>query len=231
MHKNELRAVFDQQAAGYDEQQQRLGPAFKGLYFLLEATFADLADDARILCVGLGTGAELELLALRFPHWHFTAVEPSAEMLKLCQRRAEQGGFSGRCDFHEGYLESMPSVEPYDAATCFLVSQFFTDSEARIQFFKSIAARLKRGGLLASADLSAESGALNDDSLLRVWLNMLFSLQVPAGASERIMAGWAGNVAILPPAELASIISDGGFGAPVQIYQAGLLHAWCAKRT
>ncbi len=43
-------------------------------------------------------------------------------------------------------------------------------------------------------------------------------------------AAYAKDVAILPPADVASIIESGGFEAPVQFFQAGLIHAWFAKR-
>src|SRR5688500_734973 len=106
MRDDELRAAFDQQAAGYDKQWAKLAPIRDGLHFLLDSLFSQLPDDARILCVGVGTGAELAHLAKKRPGWSFTAVEPSGPMLGVCRRRAEQEGFSSRCTFHEGYLGS-----------------------------------------------------------------------------------------------------------------------------
>jgi tRNA (cmo5U34)-methyltransferase len=43
-------------------------------------------------------------------------------------------------------------------------------------------------------------------------------------------AAWERDVVILPPAEVASIIESGGFEAPVRFFQAGLIHAWFARR-
>jgi tRNA (cmo5U34)-methyltransferase len=59
MRRDELKALFDQQAAGYDKQWEKTAPIRDGLHFLLGAVFAELPDDARILGVGAGTGAEL----------------------------------------------------------------------------------------------------------------------------------------------------------------------------
>ncbi len=42
---------------------------------------------------------------------------------------------------------------------------------------------------------------------------------------------YAKDVAILPPAQVASIIKSGGFEEPVKFYQAALIQAWIAKRT
>lgn len=66
MNQEELKAVFDKQASGYEAQQKKLAPIHEGLYFQLEWIFSELPQDARILCVGLGAGAELSYLAKGF---------------------------------------------------------------------------------------------------------------------------------------------------------------------
>ena len=231
MNQDELKAVFDQQASGYEHQQTKLAPVHEGLHFQLEWIFSGLPDSARILCVGLGAGAELSYLANKFPHWRFTAVEPSGAMLDVCRQRAEKESFASRYMFHEGYLESLPDIEPHDAATCFMVSQFFLDQDERARFFRSIAARLHPGGILASADLSSAVGSPEYDTLLKAWVSMLHAAKVPADAIEKTHAAWAKDVAILPPGEVEAIIGRGGFSRPVQFYQAGFVHAWCARRS
>src|SRR5690606_23703825 len=87
------------QASGYEQQQKKIAPVHEGLYFQLEWIFSELPDDARILCVGLGAGAELSYLASRFPGWTFTAVEPSGAMLDICRQRARSEGFSSAVSF------------------------------------------------------------------------------------------------------------------------------------
>lgn len=90
MNRDELKAVFNQQASGYEKQHAALMPIREGLYCLLESVFAELPVNASILCVGLGTGAEAAHLAWRFPGWSFTAVEPSGAMLNVFRQRAEK---------------------------------------------------------------------------------------------------------------------------------------------
>ena len=92
MRDEELKALFDQQAAGYDKQWAGMAPIREALYLLLDALFVGLPDDARILCVGAGTGAEIAHLAERFPGWRFTALDPSGAMLEVCRQRAERAG-------------------------------------------------------------------------------------------------------------------------------------------
>ena len=229
MRSDEIKAIFDQQASGYDEQWAKTAPIREGLHFLLSAVFAELPADARILCLGAGTGEEMTYLANRFPQWSFTAVEPSGAMLDVCREKAEKNGFISRCDFHEGYLDSLPGDDKFDAATCFLVSQFILEQDARSDLFRAIAEKLRPEGILASSDLAAETGSNEYEAMLRAWLNMMASAGIPPEGLERMRAAYGKDVAILPPEQVASIIKSGGFDTPVQFYQAGLIHAWFSK--
>jgi tRNA (cmo5U34)-methyltransferase len=230
VNDDELRHIFDRMASGYDSKLAGMAPINNGLYFLLESVLVGLPQDARILCVGVGTGAELVHLAGVFPGWRFTAVEPSGAMLDTCRKRLDEAGLTSRCTFHEGYLESLPLGEMHDAATCFLVSQFILDEQARSEFFRQIADRLLPGGILASADLSADVESEDYDALLAVWQRVMGTSAVSAEALDRMKSGYAKDVAILPPAAIASIIESGGFDQPVQFFQAALICGWFAKR-
>lgn len=231
MDQHELEAAFDRQASGYERQQQRMAPVHDGLYFQLQWIWSGLPRSERILCVGLGVGAELSYLAGRFPGWSFTAVEPSGAMLSACRRRAESEGFASRCVFHEGYLESLPDVESHDAATCLLVSPFLLDATERSRFFQTIAMRLRPGGILVSADLASDVGSIEYAALLTNWVTMLHAADVPPDATGKTHAAWKKDVAILPPGDVKAIVARGGFDTPVQFYQAGLVHAWFARRS
>jgi len=226
----ELKAVFEQQAAGYDERWAKTAPIRDALYFLLQSVFADLPSGARILCIGAGTGEEIDHFAKRFADWTFTAVEPSGAMLEVCRAKAAKGGYASRCRFHEGYLDTLPAEDGFDAATCFLVSQFILDENRRSDFFRSIAARLRAGALLASSDLAADVTSPAYDALLELWLAMMRGAGIPSSGLEQMRAAYARDVAILPPARVAAIIRAGGFGEPVPFYQSGLIQAWFARR-
>ncbi len=230
MNQDEVKAIFDQQAAGYDQQWEKMAPIRNGLYFLLESFFSECPADARVLCVGVGTGLELAHLAQKYQGWRFTAVEPSGPMLEVCLRRAEKEGFSSRCRFHEGYLDSLPADDEHDAATCFLVSQFILDQQARSELFREIATRLKPSGVLASSDLASDVESEEYEVLLSAWMNMMAGADVPAETRERIRNAYAKDVAVLPPKSVASIIESGGFEPPAQFFQAGLIHGWFSRR-
>lgn len=230
MHRDQVTAIFQQQAASYDTQWAKTAPLRHCLHLLLDSLFAELPTDARILCVGVGTGTELAHLAAQNPGWRFTAVEPSAAMLDVCRQRAERDGFAARCNFHEGYLESLPAAAAHDAATCFLVSQFILEPPARSAFFAEIAERLTPGGLLASSDLAADVDSAEYEVLLTAWMHMMAAAEVSPETMARMRQAYARDIGVLSPERTAAIIAAGGFTLPVPFFQAGLIHAWLSRR-
>ncbi|WP_394003234.1 class I SAM-dependent methyltransferase [Luteimonas sp. WGS1318] len=229
MQPDELVALFDQQAPGYDRQWARTAAIRDGMYLLLEPLLAGLPDDARVLCVGVGTGQELAHLAKACPRWTFVAVDPSGAMIDACRARAQAEGFAARCRFHHGFLDALPTEAPFDAATCFLVSQFLVDRAARVRFFAEIAARLRPDGLLASSDLAFDTASPAYDVLLPAWMRMMAMADVSPEALQRIREAYGRDVAVLPPREVTAMLEDGGFATPVPFFQAGLIHGWVSR--
>jgi tRNA (cmo5U34)-methyltransferase len=230
MDAEQLKSTFDQQAPGYDRQWAKLAAFRDGLHLLIDSLFAPLPADARVLCVGAGTGAEIVFLAARHPGWTFTAVEPSAGMLEVCRQRLAEHGFGERCSHHQGVLETLPAGPPFDAATSLLVSQFILAIPERTAFFAAIAGRLRAGGLLASSDLSFDTESPAYPGMLAIWLRTMAAADVPPDGLERMRAAYARDVAILPPGEVEALLTGAGFDAAMQIYQAGLIRAWSARR-
>ncbi|MBW4666332.1 MAG: class I SAM-dependent methyltransferase [Cyanomargarita calcarea GSE-NOS-MK-12-04C] len=232
MQNQKSSIIFDQErASSYDERFAKLAPLRDALHLLIHLVLSELPADARILCVGVGTGSELINLAQRFPEWQFTAVEPAAPMLDICRQRAEEYGIASRCTFHEGYLDSLPASPCFDAATCLLVSHFFVQLPERRNFFSQIASRVCPNGYLVSSDLSSDMSTPAYKSLLEVWLRMLKYSEVPAEEIEKFRASYGRDTAVLPPLEVESIIASSGFDTPVLFFQTLLIHAWYAKRT
>ncbi len=224
--------AFDKErASSYDKKFAAMAPMRDALHLLTRAILSELPAESRILCVGAGTGTEIIDLAQAFPKWQFTAVEPSAPMLNICRQRVEENSLTSRCTFHEGYLDSLPTCEPFDAATSLLVSQFIMQTEERHSFFRQIATRLCLGGILVSADLTSDMSTATYHSLLEIWLRLLRACDIPAEEIENMRASFGRSVATLPPQEVESILASSGFEAPILFLQALLIHAWYAKRT
>jgi tRNA (cmo5U34)-methyltransferase len=231
MHRHEIVALYDQQhAANYDQQGAKLAPLREALLTLAAAQLADLRADARVLCVGAGTGTELVYFAERHPGWTFTAVEPSAAMLDVCRANATAAGIAERCTFHEGYLESLPASDPFDVATSLLVSQFILDRTERTNFFRQIAARLRPGGWLVNADLAADQNGAEYEALSELWWHVMRPANAPREGLDKMRAAYQRDVAVIPPEEVAGIIAAAGFERPVQVFQAGLLCGWLGRK-
>lgn len=230
MQNNEVAALFNKVAATYEKQWERMTPIRDTIYLLMEAIFLELPEDANILCVGAGTGAELIQLAQRFPSWTFTAVDPSEAMLAVCAQRLEELGLAERCTLHCGYLESLEPAGAFDAATALLVSQFLLDKNARIQFFEGIAKRLLPNGILVSSDLSADLASPADVALMTVWLRVMKASGLSKEDVEKMHTAYRNDVAVIPETELSRIIESGGFEIPTVFFQSGLIHAWYSKK-
>ncbi len=229
MSSDKITAIFDQQAATYDQKWSQLAPINQTLHLLAGAVLAKLPAEARLLCVGAGTGNEILALARRFPGWRFTAVEPSLPMLEVCRRRCREEGIDARCAFHAGFFDTLSPVESFDAATAFLVSQFILDYEERSRFFRTIAGRLRIGGVLISSDLAGDPAAPESQDLLEAWYALMGGNGVSAEGVAKMREAYVRNVAVLPPAAVEEMIVRGGFARPTRIFQAGLIHAWFAR--
>ncbi|MEH2165384.1 MAG: class I SAM-dependent methyltransferase [Nostoc sp.] len=231
MQNQEQAVVFDEERAStYDERAAKLAPLRDALHLLTRLILSELPADARILCVGVGTGLELIYLAREFPQWQFTAVEPAPAMLDTCRHKAEACGVASRCTWHEGYLDSLPVSEPFHAATCLLVSHFFMQQAKRRKFFSQIASRLRPQGYLVSADLASDMSSSSYQSLREVWTRMLKYAEYPDQDIENFLASHGRDAAVLPPNEVASIIASSGFDTPVLFLQTLFIHAWYARR-
>ncbi|MBL4686212.1 MAG: methyltransferase domain-containing protein [Nannocystaceae bacterium] len=223
---------FDQQcAASYDQRFAKLAPITQALHLVMRVALDNLPSNARILCVGAGTGAEILSLAKAHPGWRFTAVDPAVPMLELCRRRLDAAGFLARCEFHEGYLDSLNTEAPFDAATAILVSHFLLDTGDRTNFFHEIARRLRPKAPLVSADLSAETSTLAAGDALTLWRRALLWAELPPEEVDDMLKAFGKGVAVLPPREIESILIAAGFESPVHCYQAFMMHGWCSRRS
>lgn len=232
MQNQEPAIVFDEERAStYDTRAAKVAPLRDVLHLLTRLILSELSAEARILCVGVGTGLELIYLAQEFPQWQFTAVEPATAMLDTCRQKAEDYGVAARCTWHEGYLDSLPTSVSFDAATCLLVSHFFMQQKERQKFFSQIASRLRPQGYLVSADLASDMSTSAYQSLREVWTRMLKYAEYPDEDVEKFLASHGRDAAVLPPHEVASIIASSGFDPPVLFLQTLFIHAWYARRT
>jgi tRNA (cmo5U34)-methyltransferase len=222
-------SFFDRDVAdAYDRRNNALTPISDNLHFLLRLVLAELPLEARVLCVGVGTGAEILSLATAYPSWFFVGIDPSAEMLSVGRRRLEQAGVMHRCELVHGYVEDAPP-EAFDAVVSLLVAHFIK-SERRPAFYTAIYDRLKSGGRFASAEMSCDLDSPEFPAMLEDWKKV----QTLMGATPQSLANLDGMMrealGVLPPEETEALWRAAGFVNPIAFFQAFMIRGWHAVR-
>ncbi len=216
-------------AERYDERNSKLSRISECLHFLTGLVLKDLPPRARVLCVGVGTGAEIFSLAQVFPEWTFVGLDPSLNMLNVCRERIKAAGLGNRCDFVHGYVHELPRQEPFDAVLSVLVAHFIR-REDRLGFFQGMAAHLKNGGALVNAEISFDLDSPEFPSMLKGWEQV----QALMGATPESLAGlpkqMRETLTILPPPETESLLRQAGIPAPLRYFQAMMVSAWHGRK-
>ena len=214
----------------YDSQFRGISAARDGLQLVTRLGLSHLPDRARILCAGAGTGIEALTLGAVHPDWQFDLVDPAPAMLEVAKRHLVEAGIMNRCKFHVGYLDSLPSGEPYDGATALLVSHFLTDIGERTAFFRQIRDRLARGGTLISADLAADRQSDAFSALMALWQAGLRLSDIPEENVTAYVDNFGRDFAAHTPMELEAAMVRAGFEEPAQIFQMLLIRTYKTRR-
>lgn len=230
MNQTEITQLFHQQAPQYDANWESVSPIKDAMHLMIQASFSELPHDARILCVGAGTGQEVLYLANAFPGFRFTVVEPAVAMIERCKAQLTQQGYESRCSFHQGYLDTLTEQPLHDAATCLLVSHFLVIEAQRTALFREIFNNLKPGGRLFNADLSADKNAANYSSLVELWVSVLARSGMSEEQKQEMIASYDQDVALVPAQKVASMMEKAGFEQPVVCFQAGMIQGLVAIR-
>ncbi len=144
------------EADRYAEKIRARAPGYEALHEIAVAWLQGAVGSGEpIFVVGVGEEEDLLRLAKADPTWRLTGVEPEPDMLRIGGRRIRQHGLVASVDLRQGFVSGLPTSRAYSAATAILVSHFLPDDGATVRFFADIAARLRPGATLVSADLEA----------------------------------------------------------------------------
>lgn len=213
----------------YDERNRQLAPIAENMHFLIRLILRELPERARILCVGVGTGAEILSLSKAFPEWTFVGVDPSSNMLEVCRDRLIEAGVLDRCELIHGYVQDVPPGENFDVALSVLVAHF-VKREDRLGFFKAMSERLHPGGYLINSEISFDLNSPEFPAMLKNWEGV-----------QKMMGGTPESLATLPqqlrdvlsilsPKETEVMLKQSGLGLPVRFFQAFMICGWYGRK-
>ena len=220
---------FSQEVAeAYDRRNTGLAPISDNLHFLMRLALADLPDDARVLCVGVGTGAEILSLARARSGWTFVGVDPSREMLEVGRHRLDQAGVLDRCTLVEGYVEAVEETG-FDAVISLLVAHFIQRPE-RPAFYAAVHDRLKPGGRFLSAEISADLDAVSFPAMLENWKQVQTLMGATHDNLAKLPQMMREVLGVVSPAETEALWRAAGFDLPIPFFQAFMIRGWHATR-
>ncbi len=222
-------SFFDQDmATAYDRRNSGLKPISDCLHFLMRLALDDLPDDARLLCIGVGTGAEILSLAHHKPGWTFVGVDPSEEMLEVGRQRLKEAGVLDRCHLIRGYIDDV-AEQAFDGAVALLVAHFIKLAD-RPAYYDAIYERLQAGGHFLSAEISCELDAPEFPAMLQNWEQV----QTLMGATPASLASLPDTLrsilGVVSPAHTKALWQDAGFTRPVDFFQAFMIRGWHARK-
>ena len=220
---------FNQEMAdAYDRRNAGLKPVSDCLHFLMRLTLAQLPEKAKVLCVGVGTGAEIFALASERPNWTFVGVDPSAEMLGVADYRLKEAGIGERCTLVEGYVEDVVE-NGFDVAVSLLVAHFVERAD-RPAFYRAIHDRLVPGGRFLSAEISCDFDSPAFHGMLEDWKRLHRMMGTAPEALASLDQTLREELEIVPPSETESLWRDAGFSLPTPFFQAFLIRGWHALK-
>ncbi|WP_375173810.1 class I SAM-dependent methyltransferase [Pseudooceanicola sp.] len=220
--------AFDtEMASAYDARNSALAPISDNMHFLIRLALEDLPDRARVLCVGVGTGAEILSLARARPGWRFIGVDPSPAMLSVCRDRLQAEGLMDRCDLIEGYVQDAPS-DTCDVVLSVLVAHFIR-REDRPAFYTAIRERVKPGGVYVTAEICQDLTSPEYPEMLTYWKRVQSRMGATPESLENLPELLRANLGVISPEETRALLTAAGFTSVTEFFQAIMIRGFIAR--
>ncbi len=221
---------FTNGANVYDERNRQLAPIADNMHFLIRLILKNAPEQARILCVGVGTGAEIISLSKSFPQWTYVGVDPSIGMLDVCRERLTEAGVQDRCELIHGYVDDVPEGENFYAVLSILVAHF-VKREDRLNFYQAMYNRLRTNGMLINTEISFDLDSAEFPLMLKNWE----AVQSMMGATPESLANLPMQLremlSVISPTETEHLLKQTGIGVPIRFFQAFMISGWYGIKT
>lgn len=231
-------AKFDTERAAEYERQSRIALAgYEACHELAACLLSAALEPDRhgtapreVLVVGAGgTAQEIQCLARLQPHWRFTAVDPSPQMLDQAMDRLQTLGLAGQTEAVRGTVQDLPPGRRFDAATLIGVLHHQGGDAAKRAVLQAIAERLPAGAPLILAGNS--QAYASRPLLLRAWAERWrMAGAEPEEVQDKLAKILQG--ADPPASEPASqqLMEEAGFARPERFFSSLFWTGWIAFR-
>lgn len=216
---------FSAAAGSYDGKNEALAPIATNMHFLIRLILQRGPVKARVLCVGVGTGAEILSLAQAFPQWTFVGVDPAVGMLEVCKEKLDKTGVLDRCELAHGYVQDLPQGEGFDVVLSILVAHFIKYEE-RLSFYREMWTRLRNNGFFISTEISYDLDSAMFPLMIKNWKAVQSLMGANAESLTELSLTLREKLAVISPAETEKLLKHCGIDRPVQFFQAFMINGW-----
>lgn len=220
---------FSNAAKAYDEKNQRIAPILENMHFLIRLILKNVPVRARVLCVGVGTGAEIFSLASFFPEWTFVGVDPSSGMLDVCREKLKASGVLDRCELISGHVHDVVREEKFDVALSILVGHFVKRND-RLSFYSAMVDRLKIDGVLINTEISFDLNSQEFPLMLKNWESVQQLMGATSESITNLPQVLRESLTVLSPGETESLLGQCGIPTPIRFFQSFMICGWYGTR-
>lgn len=215
----------------YDDLARRV---IAGYNHLFEATLAlfctQLERQARDLIVGCGTGKEIATFAPAEPQWRFTGVDPSRAMLETAAVVVAQLGVDPHVVLWHGYVDDLPAHVGFEAATVINVLHFLPDDGAKERLLRSVAERVRPGGLVAVFDLHGSPSDPVFRQLMAGWSAFMELRGLTGEAKAQFLQRLDDGIVYVSEARIVALCRAAGLSLSSRYFGGFLYGGWLFRR-
>lgn len=190
---------------------------------------AENINAKHVIVVGAGGGQELSTLAPILPDAHFTAIDPSDNMLMLAKARVAQENIDAHITYVADELVAT-DVETADILTCHLVLHFLKAHEAKRALLAQMAQSVRIGGRLFLSSINGDTDSESFKAQLKAWERFAIRNGVKPHQWEAFAQSFGRELMPISSAQLMADIESVGLHVVQKYYQAYGIEAYCLER-
>lgn len=215
----------------YDTSMSKFCGAYQEIFIMSHAYLNSLLpEEAKVLIVGAGTGAEISQFGQTNKRWKLVGVDPSKDMLSIAHRKVKDLNLDN-VELVQGFTTDLDVNYLFDGATCILVMHFLEDNGAKLQLLKDIAAKLKDGAPLVLVDAFGDINSKAFSQTLAAWKKYV----VIKGEEEEVVEDGFNNqilkrLKFVPEERIQELLQEAGFTKGTRFYTGFLYGGWVAYK-